>query len=90
MRDTSGPGPSASPPTALRALAAIGFVLVGPALVLHTVSCSQHGELKWRGFVTSLGVGLLLSAISLGPRRRALYIALLVTSIALIPISFLL
>jgi hypothetical protein len=90
MRDTSGPGPSASPPTALRALAAIGFVFVGLALVLRSVSCIQHGELKWRGFVTSLGIGLLLIAFFLGPRRRALYYALLVTSIALLPISFLL
>jgi hypothetical protein len=69
---------------------AIGFVLVGLALVLHTVSCIQLGEWKWRGFTTSLSVGLLLAAISLRPRRRALSIALLVTSVALISISFLL
>jgi len=46
--------------------------------------------LKWRGFVTSLAIGLLLSAVSLGPRRRALSIALLVTSLALTPVIFLL
>lgn len=90
MRDESGQEPSTSPPAAARVLISVGFVAVGLAAVFNIVGWIQHGQLNWRGLVTSLGIGLLLSANLVGPQRRALYYVLHAASIALILVSFLL
>jgi hypothetical protein len=88
MRDESGRGPSTSLAAVARVLLGIGLVLVAFALVLNLATWVQGGQLNRRGFLTSLGIGLLLSALFAGPQRRALFYALLVTSLALIPVSF--
>ncbi len=88
MKEESGGGPSTSLPAVARVLLVIGFVLVAFALILNLVNWVHGGQLNRRGFTTSLGTGLLLSALLAGRRRRALFYALLVTSLALIPVSY--
>jgi len=88
MRDESGQGPSTLLPAAARVLMGIGFVLVALALVLNLATWIQGGQLNRRGFLTSLGIGLLLSALLAGFQRRALFYALLVASLALNLVSF--
>ena len=68
-------------------IAAVAVVL---SVAFNIVNWAEHGQLNWRGFVTSVGIGTLLLALLAGPQRRVFFYALLVVSLALVPISFLL
>jgi hypothetical protein len=68
-------------------IAAVAVVL---SVAFNIVDWAEHGQLNWRGLVTSVGIGTLLLAYLVGPQRRVFFYALLVASLALVPVSFLL